>query len=216
MPPCTAAETDLEARRHNCFGIRSWPSGRKYIGEWLEDRPHGRGTFLFHDGTRYVGEWRDTTYHGMGILYRANKSVETSGRWENGRLVQEIALDTNQFPFDPSRPPLSTLPLSQSPTSPRQPLSSVAASVDPKTCSRSQNFYPRHSKLLNETGTVVLRFFVEADGTLGNVEVTRSSGFDRLDTAAIQLLETCTFRPAIVRGKSARSASTLEVVWALD
>jgi len=63
---------------------------------------------------------------------------------------------------------------------------------------------------------VVLRFFVEADGSLGPVEVQRSSGYRRLDQAARKLLETCKFKPAIVQGKNERGPTTLEVVWKLD
>lgn len=63
---------------------------------------------------------------------------------------------------------------------------------------------------------MVLRFVVEADGTLGNVEVARSSGFRRLDQAARRLLETCKFKPAMVQGRIERGSTTLEVVWKLD
>jgi len=112
--------------------------------------------------------------------------------------------------------PMLALAQSSLPPPPPKPLPSYAASVVAKSCSTAGNYYPRHSKLLNETGTVVLRYFVEADGELGTVEVERSSGYDRLDMAAQRLLQSCKFAPAMVQGKIARGSATLEVVWRLD
>jgi TonB family protein len=90
------------------------------------------------------------------------------------------------------------------------------ASIDSKTCSNSEEFYPRESRLLNQQGTVVLRFNVEADGRLAQVEVERSSGFERLDLAAKLLLYSCKFKPGMVNGKLEKTSATLEVIWKLD
>ena len=112
--------------------------------------------------------------------------------------------------------PLLAWAQSSLPPSPSKHQSNYPASVEAKSCSTAVDHYPRHSKLLNETGTVVLRYFVEADGELGTVEVERSSGYDRLDMAAQRLLQTCKFAPAMVQGNIARGSATLEVVWRLD
>jgi protein TonB len=45
--------------------------------------------------------------------------------------------------------------------------------------------YPSLSKRLGERGTVMLRVFVQADGTPQKAEVAQTSGFDRLDQAAV-------------------------------
>jgi TonB family protein len=90
------------------------------------------------------------------------------------------------------------------------------ASIDSKTCSNSEEFYPRESRQLNQQGTVVLRFDVEADGRLAQVEVERSSGFERLDLAARLLLYSCKFKPGMVNGKPEKTSATLEVIWKLD
>ncbi|NDE32128.1 MAG: energy transducer TonB, partial [Betaproteobacteria bacterium] len=99
---------------------------------------------------------------------------------------------------------------------PPAPPPSYPASIDSKTCSNSDEFYPRQSRQLNETGTVVLRFVVEANGNLSSVDVEKSSGYRRLDQAARKLLETCKFKPGMVNGKLEKSSATLEVVWKLD
>ncbi len=57
------------------------------------------------------------------------------------------------------------------------------------------------SKRLNEQGTVVLRVLVRSDGSAGTVEVKSSSGFSRLDQAAVDAVKTWRFNPATVDGK---------------
>ncbi|NDA72843.1 MAG: energy transducer TonB [Betaproteobacteria bacterium] len=107
-------------------------------------------------------------------------------------------------------------PAPPAPPAPAAPPPSYPASIDSKTCSNSDEFYPRQSRQLNETGTVVLRFVVEANGSLSSVDVEKSSGYRRLDQAARKLLETCKFKPGMVSGKLEKSSATLEVVWKLD
>jgi len=36
-------------------GVFSWPDGRKYEGEYLEDKKHGYGMFRWNDGRVYEG-----------------------------------------------------------------------------------------------------------------------------------------------------------------
>jgi len=43
LPPCTAAESDLNAFRHNCFGTVTIANGDKYVGEWRDGKRNGQG-----------------------------------------------------------------------------------------------------------------------------------------------------------------------------
>ena len=54
---------------------------------------------------------------------------------------------------------------------------------------------------LGEQGTVLLTVLVKSDGTASDVEVKSSSGFPRLDRAAIEAVKTWRFNPATVDGK---------------
>ena len=36
-------------------GIYSWPDGRKYDGDYKEDKKHGIGTYTWADGKKYIG-----------------------------------------------------------------------------------------------------------------------------------------------------------------
>ncbi len=133
----------------------------------------------------------------------------------------QIATPPPPAPFVPAAPaPPAPAPVKAAPPpappAPAAPPPSYPASIDSKTCSNSDEFYPRQSRQLNETGTVVLRFVVEANGSLSSVDVEKSSGYRRLDQAARKLLETCKFKPGMVSGKLEKSSATLEVVWKLD
>lgn len=56
--------------------------------------------------------------------------------------------------------------------------------------------YPPASRRLGEEGRVMLRVLVSADGASASVEVESSSGFDRLDKAAIDAVRKWQFIPA--------------------
>lgn len=56
--------------------------------------------------------------------------------------------------------------------------------------------YPALSRRLGEQGRVLLRVYVLADGSVGQVEVRESSGFERLDRAARETVVRWRFVPA--------------------
>ena len=60
--------------------------------------------------------------------------------------------------------------------------------------------YPKESQRKREHGTVVLRVLVDAQGHPAQIQVERSSGFERLDTAAREAVEKFLFRPYEVNG----------------
>jgi protein TonB len=49
-----------------------------------------------------------------------------------------------------------------------------------------QNYYPQLSARLNESGNVLVHYDVGVDGSITNVGVSKSSGSERLDNAAVQ------------------------------
>lgn len=56
--------------------------------------------------------------------------------------------------------------------------------------------YPGLSKRLGEQGVVQLRVFVNADGSVGKLELKRSSGHPRLDQSAMSTVQYWRFVPA--------------------
>jgi len=60
-------------------------------------------------------------------------------------------------------------------------------------CERS---YPPISRRLGEEGTVLVRFTVNVNGTVSNVGVAKSSGYSRLDEAAVSCASRWDYNPA--------------------
>lgn len=95
-------------------------------------------------------------------------------------------------PPQPPAPPAPT-PV-ETPPAPPPPV--VAARFDADYLHNPKPVYPSMSRRLGEEGTVRLRVKVGADGTALTVETERSSGFDRLDAAALDAVRRWRFVPA--------------------
>lgn len=68
--------------------------------------------------------------------------------------------------------------------------------------------YPPASRELGEQGRVLLRAMINTDGTVAQVVLRKSSGFDRLDQAALDTVKNWRFVPA-QRGEQKVSASVV-------
>ena len=66
--------------------------------------------------------------------------------------------------------------------------------------------YPRASRRLGEQGTVIVRVFISTQGLPDNAEVRTSSGFARLDQAALEAVQRWRFVPG-------RRSGTPEAMW---
>lgn len=76
--------------------------------------------------------------------------------------------------------------------------------------------YPPAARRAGETGTVILKFLIEFDGTVLESLVETSSGFERLDEAARSALAVCRFRPGTVDGHPQRSWARIRYVWKMQ
>jgi hypothetical protein len=50
-------------------GIYEWSDGRKYEGEWKNNKMEGYGVFTWPDGRRYEGEYIDDKKEGNGVFF---------------------------------------------------------------------------------------------------------------------------------------------------
>jgi periplasmic protein TonB len=76
----------------------------------------------------------------------------------------------------------------------------------------SEDFYPAASQRANEEGRPVVEYCVGANGKLQSVQISQSSGFPRLDNAAIALVKASTpFKPGTADGRPADTCSRLAV-----
>ena len=71
----------------------------------------------------------------------------------------------------------------------------------PKELRRPSLRYPLTSQNDGEEGTVTLRFIVQPDGSVSNIQIARSSRYPRLDAAAVRSLRQAKLQPATCHGK---------------
>ncbi|RAU22399.1 energy transducer TonB [Paramagnetospirillum kuznetsovii] len=91
---------------------------------------------------------------------------------------------------------------------------SAAALDASRTCRPPQ--YPAVSRRNGESGAVTLKFLIDVDGSVLDSSVDASSGYSRLDEAAVQALSLCQFRPGTVDGRPERSWARMRYVWKLN
>jgi protein TonB len=75
--------------------------------------------------------------------------------------------------------------------------------------------YPRISKRRGEEGTVMLSLRVLKDGSVGKADILQSSGFRRLDEAAVQGALQTAFTPALRLGRPVESTTRLSYTFRL-
>ncbi len=102
----------------------------------------------------------------------------------------------------PARPaPSANAPAAAPPALPRGPLASLPDGAEPPVLvTRVDPRYPDAARRLNLSGEVVLRIVVEANGTVGRIEVL-SPGPAGMTEAAGDAVRRWTFRPARVSGQ---------------
>jgi len=76
--------------------------------------------------------------------------------------------------------------------------------------------YPRFSRIRGEEGTVVLSVEVLPHGQSGKIEVVTSSGYRRLDRAAVDAVEKAAFTPAKVGGHPVQATKRITFRFDLD
>lgn len=81
-----------------------------------------------------------------------------------------------------------------------EPAPVVPPGTDASERSNPAPTYPSISRRLGEKGTVTLEILVKASGTVGEVKVKKTSGYKRLDTAAINAIKRWHFVPASQAG----------------
>ncbi len=104
----------------------------------------------------------------------------------------------------PPAPPIAA-PVATAPAAPPAPAKVELPSSDADYLNNPKPAYPPLSKRLGEQGKVVVRVLIGADGMPQKAEIRTSSGFDRLDQAAL----TTVMRWRYVPGKRAGVAEAM-------
>ena len=91
-----------------------------------------------------------------------------------------------------------------------------SASIDPRYRTDFEAPYPPASRRMGEEGTVLVRVVVGIDGRVVRAVVARSSGFERLDAAALkQALAKWRFVPALSDGRAVEAEREIPVTFRL-
>lgn len=90
----------------------------------------------------------------------------------------------------PPAPPVQAAPVPEAPAPVTPPRTDAAHLNNPAPQ------YPALSRRLGEQGRVMLDVYILPDGSVGEIKLNRSSGFPRLDNAALQAVKTWKYVPA--------------------
>ncbi|VVD27858.1 energy transducer TonB [Paraburkholderia dioscoreae] len=85
---------------------------------------------------------------------------------------------------------------------------SAPKNVSHLDCNIAEPDYPALSKRRGETGTAYVRFVVGLTGKLESIELKKSSGFSRLDDAALSAMHASACKPFLENGQPVRAAYT--------
>lgn len=96
---------------------------------------------------------------------------------------------------------------------PTKPATLIPASRVESSCALPR--YPAASERLREEGVVLLRFLISENGQVVSGTIDQSSGYKRLDDAALTALSLCKFKPATLDGKPRQDWSALRYRWEL-
>ena len=75
-------------------GVFTWPDGRQYKGQYVNDHKEGQGTFQWPNGRKYEGGWKLGKMDGQGI-YTSEKGKIKVGLWKDGKRVQWLDKDSS-------------------------------------------------------------------------------------------------------------------------
>ena len=76
---------------HNCKGYKSFSSGARYQGYFMNGKRNGEGTYKWPNGDEYKGEWFNGKQNGEGTYKWPNGNVY-KGEWSNGKRNGEGTL----------------------------------------------------------------------------------------------------------------------------
>jgi protein TonB len=119
------------------------------------------------------------------------------------------------LPDEPVAPPPPPEPVIEAPPLPPQPVE-LSAELSVSCPVRSPPEYPRVSRRMNEQGKVILRVALNEEGRVEHVTIRTSSGYSRLDAAAVAAVKTWRCAPAIQNGIAVPAVALQPFVFILE
>lgn len=109
----------------------------------------------------------------------------------------------------PAPPAAPRAPITPPPSPPIAPSEPMQATTDPVPIGKPSAPYPVDALRNGESGTVMLRVTIGADGVPGGIALARSSGTRSLDRAAMSAVKAWRFTPAMRDGQPV--AATVQI-----
>lgn len=137
---------------------------------------------------------------------------------ETPPVAQQPVVDVPLPDIPPITTPMETItvpPATEAPST--EP--STPAVIEAKSLSvtrRVEPVYPPASRRLDEHGAVRLRVLVDERGRPREVQIAKSSGFDRLDQAAVAAVRRWQFSPAMQESRAVTAWTQVNVVFQLN
>ncbi|MGU7776250.1 energy transducer TonB [Burkholderia sp. MR1-5-21] len=121
----------------------------------------------------------------------------------------------------PAPAPAAAAPAAAAPSAAPGPARETMDVRAPKTvptlqCAFVEPDYPMMSRRRGESGTAYVHFVVGVTGKIESIELQKSSGYSRLDEAALAAMRASTCRPYIEHGQAIRAARTQPYKFGLD
>lgn len=142
---------------------------------------------------------------------RARIKAEEAAAAEARRKAEQarIEAEARSREVKPVAPP----PIAAAPRPRREPVV-VPAVIDWTSCRRPE--YPEISVRRGEEGVLVAEISLDAAARITGSRIAQSSGFERLDRAALNAILNCHFRPETVDGAAKASKASVRFAWKLQ
>ncbi len=72
--------------------------GSRWVGEFVNGKPHGKGICYYANGDKYDGGWANHSPHGEGVMYYTSGKVY-GAKWNYGRPLEQIEEKKTKYTY---------------------------------------------------------------------------------------------------------------------
>ena len=73
-------------------GVLTWRDGKRYEGQFVNDKREGHGVFVWADGRKYIGSWKAGKQHGIGT-YISKEGLQRIKSIINQKVIQLLMIE---------------------------------------------------------------------------------------------------------------------------